>query len=474
MKLPKYLRDPKGWGAFFGAGLIVSMAALPQARGELVYEEQLSVQGQAGARVDDRETLRQVINTSEKAQVTQQAQAQVVAPAPVAIAPAQAVQVAQVDVGATSAATELQHLSKTELMRRERMREEMRNEDVLQERLEELRLRDEKRRTDQLMGAASDGSTQVPIFQSQAQAPAPVAASAALQTEVVVAPVTEGGPAPASIAPAQQTLVASAYPLVGAPTSVMVADSVVKPEDESASVSIMLRGGVAGMSSNSAYEVTPQFSTGIGVGFGVTDNLTVEGGYTYNRYGVTAASTNPYVTYVQNVKAYQGYDLTFNTVREIQHVGDAGLRVYFLGPNSKFRPYISGGGGYSKNFVNYDEAILAALREQGLQNMGRDAASSSFLSYLSTGADLKLSKSISLSVLFKYYNVLSARDDRTINDAALAGYYNQNLYNPYGGYYGYGGYNAAYVQPDSDKKIVGGSLARQNFYSMMAGVTFTF
>ena len=50
---------------------------------------------------------------------------------------------------------EVQSLSKTELMRRERTREELKNEDILQERLEELRLRDEKRRTDQLLGTTS-------------------------------------------------------------------------------------------------------------------------------------------------------------------------------------------------------------------------------------------------------------------------------------------------------------------------------
>ena len=55
-------------------------------------------------------------------------------------------------------------------MRRERTREELKNEDILQERLEELRLRDEKRRTDQLLGTTSQDPN------------APVAPIAGLQT----------------------------------------------------------------------------------------------------------------------------------------------------------------------------------------------------------------------------------------------------------------------------------------------------
>ena len=178
-----------------------------QARGELVYEPEVSPQAPAQVRADDREQMRTVLSASEKAQATvqasqpvQQVAVQQVAPAPVyaaptpaaqpvyqqpiyqqpvyqqqvAVAPVQQVAPAPVyaapapvaaapavqaqasapqGVSADSApATEVQSLSKTELMRRERTRTELKNEDLLQERLEELRLRDEKKRTDQLLG----------------------------------------------------------------------------------------------------------------------------------------------------------------------------------------------------------------------------------------------------------------------------------------------------------------------------------
>ena len=90
-------KDPVGWAAAIGAGILVSVALLPQARGELVYEEQAPQAGAAAQpqtvdpRTDDRQSLRQVISASQKAQTTlavSQPAPVAVAPAPVALAPA--------------------------------------------------------------------------------------------------------------------------------------------------------------------------------------------------------------------------------------------------------------------------------------------------------------------------------------------------------------------------------------------------
>jgi hypothetical protein len=133
---------------------------LPTGRAELVYEPEISPAAPAAVRADDRSQMRTALQSSEKAQATVQAaqpvqqvqQVQAAQPQVQYVAPVQPVavysvttpaQVAEAQVPAvqsgvsTSEApqTEVQSLSKTELMRRERTRTELKNEDLLQERL---------------------------------------------------------------------------------------------------------------------------------------------------------------------------------------------------------------------------------------------------------------------------------------------------------------------------------------------------
>jgi hypothetical protein len=77
---------------------------------------------------------------------------------------------------------------------------------------------------------------------------------------------------------------------------------------------------------------------------------------------------------------------------------------------------------------------------------------------------------VSIGAQFKYYTVLSARENQSLNQAALAGYA------PSGIGYGYPvipAYGAVYGA-DADKQVLGGSLARSSFYSITAGVSFAF
>ena len=117
--------NPKTWGTALGAGLIATVALLPQAQAELVYENSNAAPAApaatatANAQVDDRSTMRQALGASEKAQVTLQAQATA------------APQTAPVEAAAPVAAsgpsvTETENMSKADLMRRERQREDER------------------------------------------------------------------------------------------------------------------------------------------------------------------------------------------------------------------------------------------------------------------------------------------------------------------------------------------------------------
>ena len=129
---------------------------------------------------------------------------------------------------------------------------------------------------------------------------------------------------------------------------------------------------------------------------------------------------------------------------------------------SSGRPYLGGGGAYAKSFINYDQRIINALWSSGLQSLASDYTLDSFLGYVTGGLDVRLTKSISVGANTRYYAVLSSRENQSLNNAALSGYYP--------GYYGYGVYYSA----DADKQILGGTMSRAAFYSVTGEVTFTF
>lgn len=436
-------------GTAIGAAVIASMSLLPRAFGDLVLEA--PAQAASESRESEREGTRQVIGASEKAQATVQAEA---APAPVVVhtapahitAPGTTVTVAQV----TTPATEVQNLTKAELMRRERIRSELKNEDILQERLEELRLRDENRRTEQLLGSGAVPSG----GESVAQAP--------VQEQVVVPPVTDRPGQPA-VAPTGSPALAMAS--TGTQTDAVTvshAQATVLDSEEKTQLTLAPRAGLSSMNNSSGYNLQSRYTAGIGLGVGVSDTVTFELGYQFSEYGVAMNSSNYYV------QMLQAYNPTYETLALKQNVVDAGLKVHVLGSDAKLRPFVGGGAAYSKSYINYDQRIITSLTQAGLQNMARDYELSSYLGYLSTGLDVRLTKRIAVGAVFKYYTVLTARENQNLNNAAFTGY------SPY--YYGYGGGYAAsyYTSPDVEKAVVGGSLSRSSFYSILAGVSFTF
>jgi hypothetical protein len=139
-------------------------------------------------------------------------------------------------------------------------------------------------------------------------------------------------------------------------------------------------------------------------------------------------------------------------------VGDTGLKLHFLGPDAKLRPFIAGGGAYSKSFMNFSSRIISSQKQYGW-GTSPDFDSSSFLGYLSAGFDVRISRSISIGTLFRYYTVLTSRES------------NVNLFNPSA--YGYAPVYSSYGVYD-ERQVVGGVLSRAGFYSVLAGVSFSF
>ncbi len=433
-----------------------------QSFADLVYDEQVQPGSEAsieGTRTEDRSSMRTALGSAEKARVAINNRPTI------GVLNTQSVIVGE-DRSAPATVSPTApggvNLSKSELLRRERMRTELQNEDVLQERLEELRLRDEKRRTDEVLGRAGEGDAE---FASEAHKNSVKTGHQSNVTDVMVS--SQAAPQP--MAPTVSQPVVQVVPQVMAAPQVVDSMPTLAPvmtsngtyfipaekSKESTQVSVMPRGGLSSMTGSSGYNILSRYSVGLGLGVNVSENLAFELGYTYSEYGVALSSSNPFVL------NYQYYLGNAEPLVMKQNLVDAGLRLYFLGTESKIRPFIGGGAAYGKSYINYDQKIMQGLSNSGYSYMANDYEVSSFLGFLSAGFDLKLAKSISVGAMFRYYGVLTTRENSSLNNAAFSPY----------SYYGSGYYN---YSADSDKQILGGSLARNPFYSILAGVSFTF
>lgn len=442
--------------------LAVGFAA-PMARAELVYEdEQSSADAASNPALEDRLTTREAVGAAERAPRARSAQQPpvqvVVNPAPAAyaqpayaaVAPAQpqapSVQQIQVstqtaDAGAVAAqGNEVEHYTQTELMRRSRMREEMRNEDLLQRRLEELRLRDEKKRSDQLIGGKRLGEDDA------------VAVGAAGATEeVVVAPVTNTPGAPGS---RDAVLVSQASAVAVVPGGSSAEAISAAPAEDRPVFFIQPRAGMSSLKSSTLVDTRSRFGGGLGLGVLVGDALSFELGYTYSEYGIAFASSNPYLQDIQarlNGFQYQSSSETFETK---QNLVDLSMRLFLTGSGSRLRPFLLGGGGYAKSYTNYSSSFRNRLKQYGQTAMLKDYELNQFVGTVGLGFDVRVTKSISVGAQFRYNSVLSANENQNMNEIL-----GQPLYGP-----------ATY---DPEKQFVGNSLAKASFYSLLAGVTFS-
>lgn len=472
-------KNMKSWVAAAGV-LAVAVTLASRAKGELVYENQIPQGSTSSAvRIEERETMRQALMSSERAKATVQAESAAaatapmapvvsvpIAAAPAAMAPVQQTvinqqpmqyQHPQVEVGAPRIidAVEVQNVTKSEAMRRERMRQETQSEDIIHERLEQMRLQDERRRTEALLnsgGLAPQAASVAPavvIAPPPPPPPAPV-----LQEQVVVAPATER--------PGQ---VPSALTLNSAGGQSTTSISGPSLTEERMILSIQPRAGVSNVQGSTGYDIRARYGAGVGLFLSSGDNLSFEAGYTYSEYGVRLAPTNTYVLALQQMAYLNGTTPSFETVAMKQNVFDLGVKLHVLSQDARVRPFLGGGASYGRSFINYDQSILSYLnRDPNLRGLATDYELSQFMGYVSGGLDMRITKNISIGAVLKYYAVLTSRESHPINNAALYGSY------PYGT-----GYTGAYVTtPDTDKQGVSGSLLKTSFYSALAGITFSF
>jgi outer membrane protein W len=227
-----------------------------------------------------------------------------------------------------------------------------------------------------------------------------------------------------------------------------------KPKDKSVFY-INPRAGLGGMSSPDGYDMNPRFAGGLAVGVATSEYLSFELGYTYAEYGVGIASGNPFVQQYLNYQAQYGQST--NTLALKQNVIDAGVKLHLLDSASRVRPFLGGGAGWSKSFINYDQKILANLKANPYFANSpaiSDYELTSYLGYISTGLDVKMNQNISLDIMARYYAVLSSNESSNLNNYAFA--------------------NPGYATQAPEKQYVGGSMSSKSFFTILGGVSFAF
>jgi len=206
--------------------------------------------------------------------------------------------------------------------------------------------------------------------------------------------------------------------------------------------------GVSNISS-SAYQIDSKYTAGLELEMELEKNFSLVLGYSYSQYGIGLGSTNAFASYNQNYSNY-------NTLNYNQNLFEVDGRVYLMPQESKLRIFGGAGVGYNLGYLNYNQnQYLQNITYNPYYNAGtQDYEVKSWMGILSAGAILNISDTVSIGALFKYALTFSSSQNQPLNNYAFVN-------NGYGG-------------NTTDQAVVGGSLAQDNFYSILGTVKVAF
>jgi|GEM_PF-3265317 len=410
------------------AASVVASALVGSAIADMVYDDENTMSA-APTKVE----VKNVINASS-------------APAPIAAAE---------PVSTPPIIVETQKIQKQSEKSKEKrgFQENVNNELVIQK-LEDKRLKQEEKLTSEINKK----------FTLEDDAAAAGSAAPVLKEEAIVKPITDAPTATTEMSAAPKGETMAAKPIVQdqvssyqsstvqtATTNTSVAPAPVKPEGEKASktgISISPKAGLSTVS-NAYYDFKNNYTLGASLGMDVSDNVSVELGYSYADYQVGFANAGNYAGYSYN-------PLTFKN-----NTFDFAMKLYLTGQDSKLRPFVGGGFGYSMGYVNYNQSSFGVYGPS-YQQTSSDYQLNQVLGALQAGLDLKISSNVSVGFTYKYYKPLSTTE--TDN-----GLYNGGFYTPYGA----SAYNS-YGYIDQNKQAVRTSLrdSTTQMFLINAKVTF--
>ncbi len=194
----------------------------------------------------------------------------------------------------------------------------------------------------------------------------------------------------------------------------------------------------AGMSSgfgNTTVSVDPNYAAGATVGLLISGNMSLEASYVHAEQGVSAVrsgSVNINIPMVGDV-----YTLKQNEF-------DLGVKLFYLGRESKFRPYFGGGFGYVRNALNYQSVYAQTALNQGYTS--NDFMMNQVTGFGEVGLEFAFTKMIVANAMVKVDGVLSSNSS-----------FDDNL-----------------GQQDFNRVTAGNSLSHTASYTLAAGLGFYF
>ncbi len=207
---------------------------------------------------------------------------------------------------------------------------------------------------------------------------------------------------------------------------------------------------------SSSYNVSPRYTAGFELEFDIDKSFAMVLGYSYSQYDITMGNYGSFYNYYQ---PYGFNGQNSQTLEYNQNVFSGLMRVYLMPQESKFRIFGGAGVGYNMGYLNYRQSTnnnpyYYQYYSQYYGNTGSDYEVKSWLGLLEGGALMNISDSVSLGALFRYALVFSSSENQPLNNYAFVPNF------------GYG--------QTTDKQVVGGSLGRDNFYSILGTVKVAF
>lgn len=160
--------------------------------------------------------------------------------------------------------------------------------------------------------------------------------------------------------------------------------------------------GLTSILGNETVNVTPQYSYGGRAGLLISDNMMVEGGFTHS-----VINTSTPINLIAGLPPSDVFALK-------QNVADAGIKFFFLGRESRFRPFIGGGLAYATSTLNLTPAyafmnLTEDYRIKQLQGMGQ------------LGAEIAITRAIVATASFKLSGILSSSTQSISNENLATG-----------------------------------------------------
>jgi hypothetical protein len=195
-------------------------------------------------------------------------------------------------------------------------------------------------------------------------------------------------------------------------------------------------GGVSTIVGNTTVDASSRFAVGGQAGFLLSSNFLLNIAYTYSEHSLSGPRTGNTIVFGAPQDVYR---------LKTNHL-ELGGRLFFLGRESRVRPFFGGGMGWGKSYLNYSTANLQALGYQ--PGFVKDFTLNQFDAFGELGAEVAITRAISVHAAFRLRGVLGTTTSAN-SDLDAASY-------------------------DAAKLAVGNSLRQTASYTLGAGLGIYF